>query len=101
MTAQIGVTAGVHVKQAKMSVRADGLGYHGSHDSPMSPGLACQKHADMIVTGFKTVPFVFHCDAGQGAHAANQQPGGFPLGMRIDGNDSFRIPAGEAIFDLI
>ena len=55
----------------------------------------------MIITGFKIVPFFFHCVAGKGAQAANQQPGGFPLGMRIDGNDSFRIPAGEAILDLI
>ena len=67
----------------------------------MPPGFAGQQHADVIVTGFKIIPFVFHRAAGQGAHAANQQSGGFPLGMGIDGYDSIRIAIEKSVFDPI
>jgi hypothetical protein len=55
----------------------------------------------MIVTGFEIVSFGLDSAAGQDAHAANQQPGGFPLGMGIDGDESIRIVLKEFACDPI
>jgi hypothetical protein len=53
----------------------------------------------MIKTGFEMVFFGFHCAAGKVAHPADQQSGGFPLRMGIDGGDSIRIAIAETVFE--
>ena len=98
---QVGVAPGIHVKQPETSLLTDRFGHDSRHDATIPSGFAGQQFAHMVVTGFEVIPFGFNRAAGQAANTTDQQPGGFPLGVGIDGDDEIRVAVEESVFGPI